>query len=173
MRNLLLLPDQRLTAARAVFQTVETDKHAVAVFESHLTHALPYHRSSACAVLGQIGPPAKRFLPKIRELRKSKDPTLPATAAVAAYRITGDAREALPTLGAMLGDTMQPVSRSYAIHDLGELGIVAGPLLPKLQKLLAGGDPFLKSQAAIAVKKIEKAIADASPPKAHEPDENP
>ena len=173
MRQLFVLHDQKLTAARAIFQTVATDEQAIAVFESHFTHALPYHRSSVCTVLGQIGPPAERFLLKIRAQCKGKEHFLRATAAMAAYHITGDANEALPTLADMIADTTQPYSRSVAIYNLGEMGLDAKPLLPKLRTLRASGDPNTRGHTAIAVKKIEKAIADAATAKAPEPDANP
>jgi len=176
MRKLLVLtapPDQKLILAWAIFQTDDTDKQAIALFDSHLGHAVPFVRGGVCTVLGQIGPPAKRFLPQIREQCKHEDYSLRSSAAMAAYHITKDAKEALPTLEAMLADTKQPYSRGYAAYYLGELGVGASPLLPKLRTLRTSGNPYARSQAASAAFKIEKAIVAAAPPKAPEPDENP
>ena len=155
MRKLLALPDQRLTVAEAIFQTDDTDKEAIAVFESQLGRAVPSVRGSVCDVLGRIGPPAKRFLPKIREQCKDEDVYLRSSAAMAAYRITKDAKEALPTLGAILENPKLQYSKTYAADYLGEMGIGAIPLLTKLRTLRSSGDAYTRSRMASAVYKIE------------------
>ena len=172
MRKLLAMPDQRLAAARAIFEADPTDKEAVDFFEAQLGHATPSVRTGACSALGQIGPAAKRFLPTLRELCKDKEYTLRAAAAMAAFHIAKDAKEALPTLEALLEDGT-PNNISYGTYYLGELGVDAKGVLPKLHALRTGGDSASRINAAGAIRKIDKAVAAATPRKSPDPDENP
>ena len=172
MRILLATAEEKFVVASAVFLADPADKSAIAFFESDLRSTAFGARSNACSTLGRLGPAAKRFLPLIREMRESKSYLDRAVAAQAAYLITGDAGEALPTLEAMLDDKAQPWSQGNAAYYLGEMGVHAKHLLPKLRAIRAGSDANARARAALAVRKIEKAI-EAARRKSPDPDANP
>ena len=172
MRRVFALPGPKLLAAWAIFQADPADAGAVAFFESQLGDATPAARAAACSTLGQIGPPARRFLLRLRELCKDEVCYVRPAAAMAAFRVTKDVGEALPTLGAMLDDPT-PYSKSFAASYLGEMGRGAELLLPKLRALRAAGDAYARSNAAAAILKIDRAVAAATPAVSPDPDENP
>ena len=172
MQTLLATAEEKFVVASAVFLADPTDKGAIAFFESDLRSPAYGARTNACSTLGRLGPAAKRFLLGIREMRESKSYLDRAVAAQAAYLITGDAAEALPTFEAMLDDTAQPWSQSNTVFYVGEMGVHAKHLLPKLRAIRAGGDAVARARAALAVRKIEKAV-EAARRKSSDPDANP
>jgi HEAT repeat protein len=111
--------------------------------------------------LGEMGPAAAPALPQLRKLLKPKprgagDWSMAIRAAEAVWKITGDAKEALPVLVAALGDFDQGV-RGQALEVLAAMGPAAQEACPAVEKLV--GDEQVGTSAREALRKIRSEAA--------------
>jgi HEAT repeat protein len=95
--------------------------------------------------LGAIGPPSSAAVPKLRELRNDPQSAMRVDAAVALWRITGQAEEALFTLTE--SKKSQFVS-DRSLEALGRMGTNALPALPFIVPYLTNPAPSLRLDAA-------------------------
>jgi HEAT repeat protein len=125
----------------------------------------------AAETLGRIGPAAEAALPALREALTTEDRHVRLAVALARWRISGHAGEALPALLEALNDPGPgeegppwrchfprmphlPRTQQAAAEALGQMGTAARPALPDLRKALQRADPGLIVAAARALWQI-------------------
>ncbi|MBY0527194.1 MAG: HEAT repeat domain-containing protein [Gemmataceae bacterium] len=96
------------------------------------------------------------------------EPQAQISAALALWRITGNALAILPTLSDGIKHA-DGVIRHHAIWALGQLGTKAGPAVPELIGLLAHGDPLTRLATAATLTNI--GVRAAGIPMASRPDD--
>ncbi|MDG9683575.1 HEAT repeat domain-containing protein [Streptomyces sp. DH18] len=116
-----------------------------------------------------VGPAALSLVPALRAALNSpgaerNNPQIDddVAVAVALHRITGDAAEAVPVLGGVLGDRDGLWRRWTLVRAAvaaGSLGPAARPLVPVLKALL--GDPWQTPSAALALRAVAPDDLDA------------
>ncbi len=97
--------------------------------------------------LGLDGLPAPEVVALLGEAAESGDPSVCAAAAVALYRLTGEAEAAVAAFDALLSGR-GPVS--WHLTALLPLGPAAAPLLPRVEELLTASYEWTRAAAAEA-----------------------
>ena len=120
--------------------------------------------------LGKLGPHGKAALEKLRVIRAGDDPTKRVKAALAVWRIDGDAKAALPVLLAVVEHIPtvitapgQNLAVIHAFDALGQMGPAAKPAAPKMRQIAAQGAGW-SFQATNALNKIEPHTQPSSQP---------
>src|SRR5262245_43556635 len=96
-------------------------------------------REEAVEVLAKAGPAAKLALPKLRAFPPHDNPPLPTRAALAVWRLAGDAKPAVHALSTSLAESSPPVRRE-ALTSLGEMGAAAVPAVGVVVRFLDDTD---------------------------------
>ncbi|MFD7614958.1 HEAT repeat domain-containing protein [Streptomyces sp. NPDC059828] len=130
-------PSVATAAARALW-AVAGDDAAAAVLPlllELLTADGPDERRSAAAALGCLGPRAVTAAPALRALLGSRERWLRMDAAIALWRVTREARDALPVLAAAWEENRY--GRVEVAECLTEMGPAATPAVPLLRAELS------------------------------------
>ncbi|WP_171112967.1 MULTISPECIES: hypothetical protein [unclassified Streptomyces] len=101
----------------------------------------------AARQIGLNGIQTREVTDLLRNAAKSNDSSLSAAAAVAHYRLTGDAGPALDVFKGLLSARNQP---HWHLSSLQPLGSTAAPLLPLIEPLLEAGYEWTRMAAAEA-----------------------
>jgi HEAT repeat protein len=158
LRELLGSP-VRLTAAGALLYLDPGNKDALAVFAQALDDPNYVNRGNAAEMIGSAGPAARDLAPALRKLLKDSSAHVRAVAAGALWRVTGDPKEALPVLLAVLKEGDPAYTRANAASRLGQMGRQAKAALPALLAAYASGDQNLRNTAGFALKMIDRDAA--------------
>ncbi|MCT7951431.1 HEAT repeat domain-containing protein [Ancylothrix sp. C2] len=110
-------------------------------------------RSSAAAVLGNIGTEAKVAIPQLVEALKDSDADVRSSAASALRYMGTEAKVAIPQLVELLKDSDAAV-RNSAASVLGNIATEAKAAIPQLVKLLKDSDADVRNSAASALGKM-------------------
>jgi HEAT repeat protein len=114
-------------------------------------------RVRAIMTLGEIGKPAAKTTPQLRQLLKDKDGGTQLASAFALWQITGDAKESLATMTQTLSTEAH---YTQTIVLLGDMGPAAEPMLQTLVNLYREEDvPADRKALAEAIKKIDAKVA--------------
>jgi HEAT repeat protein len=105
-------------------------------------------------ILASVGSPAASAVPVLTDLLHAPPPVDELGAAVAVWRITGDASTALPGLLKWSG-----YGWYKAIDTLGEMGPAAKAAVPLLLPMAKGGDSLRQRSASAALKRIDPEAA--------------
>ncbi len=117
-------------------------------------------REEAIEVLAQLGPKAKAALPKIRPLLKHPYRPMRTRAAIAVWRIGGDAQLALEALTENLRGN-KPELRLETLELLSEMHTQALPALPLVLPYLSENDYYLRTAAIRLFQRIGPEIVPA------------
>ncbi|MFD5428548.1 PBS lyase [Streptomyces sp. NPDC127084] len=126
-------PSVATAAARALW-AVSGDADAAAVLALLLDLLAadgPHERRSAASALGCLGPRAATAAPALRALLAARERWLRMDAAMALWRVTGEARDSLPALAAAWEENRY--GRVEVAECLTEMGPAAGPAVPLLR----------------------------------------
>jgi HEAT repeat protein len=100
--------------------------------------------------LGRIGAPAAEACPGLRERLSSDDDGTIVSAAIALWRIEGNADEVLPVMIGNLGGRYT----SDSVAALGQMGPAAAEAAPRLRELLSAPEPWRRRAAVVALWRI-------------------
>lgn len=128
-----LSADARLDAAEALWAVSGESGPVLPVVREGLDLDRWSGRSAALRIIAALGPAAAPLAPRLRELMTAGAGGAPA--AVALWRVTGDADEVLPVL--IEAWTATPADRPETAACLVELGPAAAPALPLIRRELA------------------------------------
>lgn len=110
-------------------------------------------RQLAAMLLGEIGPPATNALPNLTRALNSGDTWLPAFAAEAIWRISGDAEAILPSSMASLNHRSDH-RKILTLRVLTAMGPAAKPAVPAIRSVMAT-NMQMRREAFEALDKIE------------------
>jgi HEAT repeat protein len=152
-------PEVRVPAGLALWRVAGRKEEAVRVLTDLLSYE--YHRAEAAERLGSMKAGAKATLPKLTKLLKDPDAAVRASAAVAVWRITGQADGVLPTLVADAKSKDRGTVAYYALNGLEDIGPAAKGAVPVLLDLLDAEEEgsLLHHLAGKALKRIDPAAA--------------
>lgn len=102
----------------------------------------------AARLLGLVGTPGPETTAVLREVVESADASVSIAAAVAHYRLTGEAGPALRTFETLLATAKGPIH--WYLAGLTPLGSAAAPLLPVIEPLLTARYDWTRMAAAEA-----------------------
>ncbi|GGN59871.1 hypothetical protein GCM10011579_024430 [Streptomyces albiflavescens] len=122
-----------LDAAEALWAVTGEVEPVLSVVREALDSDHWYGRSAALRILGALGPTGAPLAPWLRELTAAHDTNTPA--AVALWKVTGDAEAVLPVL--LSAWTAMPKSRPATAACLVEMGSAAAPALPLIREELS------------------------------------
>ncbi|MEH0935303.1 hypothetical protein [Micromonospora psammae] len=127
---------QRLPAASALWQ-VTGDAELVLPVLARSLEGTTFEARDAARGLAELGPAAAGTAPRLRELCAAADSTgwLPLAAAVALWRVTGDAAATLPTL--LSAWRANSYTAREVVRHLAEFGPLAADAVPLLRAELA------------------------------------
>lgn len=108
-------------------------------------------REEALEVLLQAGPAARPALPAVRELLKDPQVTVRFRAALAVWKIDGDATLVVPVLTDIIQDDANYNLRVRAVHTLGQFHGGAEAVAPVLVKFLNDKDDVFRSEVTTAL----------------------
>ncbi|MHC4137380.1 MAG: HEAT repeat domain-containing protein [Planctomycetota bacterium] len=152
--------DVRISAALALAAVAPTDPSVLPALLSVLEYPFTTICDEAVSALHKLGPAARAAIPQLRKLTKKESVITRLYAAKALWRVTGDPKEALPTLLAVL-NSVEPVDRLdspfqllLAVDILGEMGPAAGQAAPRLRNLMDENAGELRNACQQALKKI-------------------
>lgn len=149
----------RGSAAEALGNIAPNDKTLVPVLNEALTDPAWFVRKGAAVALGNIGADAKEAVPNLHKALKDQNRTLRTWAAIALGNIGTAAKEAVPDLRNALNDENIAVSGNAA-EALGNIGLDEQTAeenrntIKKLIETLGRSDPYVRSQAVAALRKI-------------------
>lgn len=123
-----------LEAASALW-AIERDPAVLPVLLAHLDSDSPHTRRSAAEALGELGPAAAAAAPRLRELLADPAVWMRVDAAVALWRVSGDAGPVLPVLRSAWSENVH--TRAVVAGCLAELGRAAAGAVPLLRDELA------------------------------------
>ena len=123
---------------------------------SDLASPLPVARRAALRKLADGGPEMRDAVPAVSLMFRDESPVVRAEAAWAAYRLTGQAEAAVPTLAALLvcGDAE---ATSMAVQSLGLIGPPAAPAVGGLRELAVSSPGLASIRAIEALLRIDPA----------------
>lgn len=108
-------------------------------------------RERALESLGRLGPKAKAVLPRVEELLRKKTFNNRIDAAVAVFRISGDAKEPVEVLVELAKTTEVELE---AIQALGKVGPAAKASVPELIKMLESKDADKRFEIVQTLKQV-------------------
>jgi HEAT repeat protein len=111
-------------------------------------------RQLAAKLLGEIGPPATNALPNLILTLNSRDMWLPAFAAEAIWRISGDADALLPSLLASLNHSDKS-RKLLTLRVLTAMGPAAKSALPAIRAVM-GSDMHVRREAFEALEAVQR-----------------
>ncbi|MFM8735734.1 MAG: HEAT repeat domain-containing protein [Pirellulales bacterium] len=118
--------------------------------------ATPAILPAVLEIASAIGPPAKPLLPKLLSLLDDPDAAIREEAVVAIGALGGEAADAAPALGKLLGDAASSAGLRYAsVYALGRIGPAAAAAEPLLRTLSTSDDELLATVATWATLKIK------------------
>ena len=117
-------------------------------------------KSRVMEALGDLGPDASDHLDKIEMLMQSPQKHCVCEAALAYYRVSGEADKSIPVL---LGEVRKVENRISAIECIGGMGEAASEAVPALLEHLESEDLSLLETTILALKKIGPTAEDAMP----------
>ncbi|MGV9886544.1 HEAT repeat domain-containing protein [Streptomyces sp. NPDC003395] len=133
LRDLLaddgLRPEQRARVARALWAVTEDARDVLPVVREALSAGPDARVYEALRAASAMGPAGAALAPELRALIAADRST--GWAGVALWRVTGNAREALPAL--LRGWTSQPNQRPVIARCLLDMGADAAPALPLIR----------------------------------------
>jgi HEAT repeat protein len=162
------IPQLRLAAATELARVEPKNADLLAALQEYTRGPNLGISAEALAALASMKADAKPALPAIRAHLKSPDVYVRLRAAEAAWRVGGEANEAVPVLTELLsvrsrqpnpgGAVLPPqlTIASQAAQTLGEIGPAAAAALPELRSCLDETDTPLRRAAAAAIKRIAR-----------------
>ena len=123
---------------------------------------VPEVRARAAAILGRIGPKAKRAVPALAEALADPDPETRNEVLFALAAIGPKAEGAVAAVTKALGDPDMNV-RYAACYALGSIGPAAKSAKAALQRNLASPDEFLALDSAWALSQIDPGCSESAP----------
>lgn len=118
-------------------------------------------REEAVIALGKLKPYAEESVPALKKVLTDPDFRSPTHAARSLWLLTGDPKEALPTLIKSMDDLTY---FQHAVEVLGEMGPEAAPAVDRLVEALNERDPDDRVAAAYALARIGSPAAKAQEP---------
>lgn len=125
-------PDMAVTAAIALWRIEENAGDVLPVLLGNLGGR---HASQTADALGRLGPAAMDAVPRLRGQLSGDSPWHRRAAALALWRITGDAEAALPALRTLW--RQHPHQRPHIAEHLCEMGATAALIEPLLREEIA------------------------------------
>ncbi|NEA58907.1 PBS lyase [Streptomyces sp. SID13666] len=123
-----------LEAASALW-AIERNTAVLPVLLAHLNSDSPHTRRSAAEALGELGPAAAGAAPRLRELLADPAVWMRVDAAVALWRVSGDAGPVLPVLRSAWAENVH--TRTVIAGCLAGIGPAAAGAAPLLRDELA------------------------------------
>lgn len=126
-----------------------------------LVDASPVVASRLLQGIAALGPDAKHVADKVRDKIGSGDREVKANAAITLWKIDGDERVMLDTLGDMLTSVGYESTAMELIADHVKASAI--PLLPKIEQHATAEDPFTRERVALAIAEMGPAAKSALP----------
>lgn len=143
---------------------VDPPVQAIAFLRPLLKSTKPEERAAAIRGAAQLGPEGRALLPAVVEATRDENAEVQAAAARSLGTLAPWEDSTVARLMEML-DEKEPVG-SAAASALGNCGVKAAPALPKMRAFTTLLPPVKALSVNMAIRKVERAIADSAPRKA-------